>query len=66
MLLDPDQQDLYVFGPPGSGSRSVIIWTDLDPSIVKLKKVYKKLDLYGTVYCLIYDFLYLKTDLMYF
>ncbi len=49
------------FGPPGSGSGSVIIWTDLDsdPSIIKQKSK-KNLDYYCFV--TLDDFLSLKND----
>jgi hypothetical protein len=38
-VVDPDPYDLYVYGPPGS--RSVMIFTDPDPSIIK-QKYYEK------------------------
>jgi hypothetical protein len=45
-VVDPDlDPDPYVFGPLGSGSGSVIICTNPDPSIKK-KKSMKNLDFY--------------------
>jgi hypothetical protein len=45
-------------GPPGS--RSVIIWKDPDPSIIKQKKVRKTMN--STILRLLWDFLSWKTD----
>jgi hypothetical protein len=36
-VADPHPEDPYVFGPPGSGSGSIVRDTDTDTSIIKQK-----------------------------
>jgi hypothetical protein len=58
-FADPDPSDLYVFGPPGSGSINQRYGMDPDPSHLA-KKVRKTL--IPTVLQLLFDFLSLEND----